>query len=164
MNLTRFASQIRMQTPANNANSARLVFLSRLGSSLAVWAVALYIIFSGYEIGFFLLIATIGMIGLWEFYTMLDHKHLPNFKITGMICGAAFICGSFFYYSRASRLESYEFEAAVLLFFMFVVFARQMFQKTRDISPIETMAYSTCSGSLISSRRSSMSSPTRRAA
>jgi phosphatidate cytidylyltransferase len=72
---------------------------------------------------------------------MLDHKNLPNFKPTGMICGAAFICGSFHYYSHASRLDSYEFEAAVLLCFMFVVFARQMFQKTRDPSPLETMAF-----------------------
>jgi phosphatidate cytidylyltransferase len=39
------------------------------------------------------------------------------------------------------RVDSYEFEDAVLLCFMLVVFARQMFQKTRDISPIETMAY-----------------------
>jgi len=140
-NLTPFAGQISMQSDQNTAKSNRLVFLSRLGSSLALWGVALYIIFSGYELGFFLLIASIGMIGLWEFYTMLDNKRLPNFKITGMIFGAVFICGSFYYYSRVSRLESYEFEAAVLLFFMFVVFARQMFQKTRDISPIETMAY-----------------------
>jgi phosphatidate cytidylyltransferase len=141
MNLTRFVSHIRMQTPANPTNGARLVFLTRLGSTLALWSIALYIIFSGFEIGFFLLIGGIGMIGLWEFYNMLDHKGLPNFKYIGMICGAVSICGSFYYYSRASRLQSYEFEAVVLLFFMFVVFARQMFQKTRHISPLETMAY-----------------------
>jgi phosphatidate cytidylyltransferase len=130
-----------MDNPPSTVNSSKLVFLSRLSSTVALWTVALGIIFSGYEIGFFFLIAVIGLVGLWEFYTMLDNKKFPNFKITGMICGAIFICGSFYYYSQSSRVESYEFEAAVLLMFMMVVFARQMFQTTRDISPLETMAY-----------------------
>jgi len=133
------------QNTSQTASNTKLVFLSRLGSSLALWSIALYIIFSGYEIGFFLLISSISMVALWEFYTILDNKKLPNFKIIGMICGGIFISGSFVYFSRASgdagRVDSYEFEDAVLLFFMLVVFARQMFQRTRDISPIETMAY-----------------------
>lgn len=122
-------------------NSNRLIFLSRLGSSLALWAVALYIIFSGYEIGFFLLIASIGMIGLWEFYTMLDHKRLPNFKFIGLFCGLVFLCGSFYYFSKIGPGQCYDFEMSVLLFFLLVVFGRQMFEKTRDVSPLETMAY-----------------------
>ena len=46
------------------------------------------------------LISTFGLIALWEFYGMLDHKGLPNFKITAMICGAVMLCGSFYYFSR----------------------------------------------------------------
>src|SRR5271170_217102 len=135
-----------MENTPSTRNSSRLVFLSRLGSTLVLWSFVLGVIFSGYEIGFFALIGLIGMVALWEFYTILDTKKLPNFKITGMICGAFFISGSFYYYSSANvgaegRVDSYEFEDAVLLCFMLVVFARQMFQKTRDISPIETMAY-----------------------
>lgn len=130
-----------MQNIFRPTNSKRLTFFYRLFSTLALWTVALYIIFSGYEFGFFLLIGTIGMVALWEFYTMLDNKKLPNFKIIGMICGGIFICGSFFYYSRAGSMQSYDFEAAVLVLFMMVVFARQMFQLTRDISPLETMAF-----------------------
>lgn len=122
-------------------NSNKLVFLSRLGSSLALWGVALYIIFSGYEIGFFLLIASVGLVGLWEFYTMLDHKRLPNFKYIGLFCGFVFLCGSFYYFSKIGPGQCYDFEMSVLLFFMLVVFGRQMFQITRDVSPIETMAY-----------------------
>jgi len=119
----------------------RLVFLRRLGSSVALWGVALWIILSGYEIGFMFLISTLALVGLWEFYTMLDHKHLPNFKIIGMICGLIFSEGSFYYFSRVGPVQSYDFEVATLLFFMMVVFGRQMFQRTRDISPLETMAY-----------------------
>ena len=141
MNLTRFVSHIRMQTPANPTNGARLVFLTRLGSTLALWSIALYIIFSGFEIGFFLLIGGIGMIGLWEFYNMLDHKGLPNFKYIGMICGAVFHLRQLLLLQSGQPRAVVRIRGAVLLFFMLVVFARQMFQKTRHISPLETMAY-----------------------
>jgi len=125
------------------SESRRLVFFSRLGSTIGLWAVALFIIFSGYEFGFFLLITSLAMLGLWEFYGMLDNKQLPNFKITGMFCALVLICGSFHYYSQVRMRpdESYDFEVSVLLFFMLVVFARQMFQKMRAIAPLETMSY-----------------------
>ena len=121
--------------------STQLVFLSRLGSSVALWGVALWVIFSGYELGFFALIGTMSLVGLWEFYTMLENKKLPNFKIIGMLSGAVLVGGSFFYFRRVGPVQSYDFEVATLVFFMLVVFARQMFQKTRDLLPIETMAY-----------------------
>ena len=118
-----------------------LVFLRRFGSTLALWTVALWIILSGYEIGFFFLISTLAMIGLWEYYGMLDQKKLPNFRFIGMGCGLIFSIGSFYWFSKVGPAKAYDFEVATLLFFLLVVFARQMFQKTRDISPLETMAY-----------------------
>ena len=130
-----------MQDIFSPTNSKRLTFLYRLTSTIALWTLALFIIFNGWELGFFFLIGGIGMIALWEFYTMLDNKKLPNFKIIGMICGGIFITGSFFYFSRKGSMESSDFEAAVLVLFMLVVFARQMFQRTRDVSPLETMAF-----------------------
>ncbi len=119
----------------------KLVFLSRLGSSLALWTVALYTIFAGFEIGFFCLIGVLTLAGLWEFYGMLDHAKLPNFKIIAMICGAVFLAGSFHYFGSVGPAQSYDFEIAILLFFLLVVFGRQMFEQTRDTRPIETMAY-----------------------
>jgi phosphatidate cytidylyltransferase len=118
-----------------------LVFLRRFGSTVVLWSVALWIILSGYEIGFHFLIGSLALLGLWEYYTMLDHKKLPNFKIIGMFCGVIFLVGSFYYFSHIGPVHSYDFEVATLLFFLLVVFARQMFQHTRDISPLETMAY-----------------------
>ncbi len=125
------------------SENRRLVFFSRLGSTIALWAGSLFVIFSGYELGFFLLIAGLAMVGLWEFYSMLDNKELPNFRITAMICGLVLISGSFHYYSQARMrpAESYDFEVSVLLFFLLVVFGRQMFQKMRVIAPLESMAY-----------------------
>ena len=97
--------------------------------------------FSGYELAFFALISTVGLIALWEFYGMLDHKGLPNFKITAMICGAAMLCGSFYYFARYGPARSYDFEMAVLLFFLLTVFTRQMFESLREDEPLQTMAY-----------------------
>jgi phosphatidate cytidylyltransferase len=120
---------------------ARSVFLRRLFSTVALWGVALWIIFAGFQIGFYLLINTIGLLGLYEFYRMLDNKHLPNFKVLALICGVVFIAGSFYYFSKYGPASCYDFEVAVLLFFLLIVFARQMFERTRDVRPLETMAY-----------------------
>jgi len=121
--------------------SNRSVFIRRLCSTVCLWGLALWIIFAGFEVGFFFLIGSIALLGLWEFYRMLDNKQLPNFKILAMICAVIFISGSFFYYSKVGLGRSYDFEIAVILFFLLVVFARQMFERTRDIRPVETMAY-----------------------
>ena len=72
---------------------------------------------------------TFGLLALWEFYGMLDHKGLPNFKITAMICGTVMLCGSFYYFSKFGPAHSYDFEMAVLLFFLLTVFTRQMFDE-----------------------------------
>jgi phosphatidate cytidylyltransferase len=87
------------------------------------------------------LICLFGLVALWEFYRMLDHKGLPNFKIVGMICGAVMLAGSFYYFSRMGPARSYDFELAVLLFFLLTVFTRQMFARLRDDEPLQTMAY-----------------------
>jgi phosphatidate cytidylyltransferase len=119
----------------------RSVFILRFASTITLWTVALVICFSGYELAFFALISVVGLIALWEFYGMLDHKGLPNFKLTAMICGAAMLIGSFYYFSHFGPARSYDFEVAVLLFFLLTVFTRQMFDRLRDDAPLQTMAY-----------------------
>jgi CDP-diglyceride synthetase len=85
--------------------TGRLTFILRFGSTIALWTVALLIIFSGYELAFFALIGSLGLISLWEFYGMLDHRGLPNFKITGMVCGSIMLCGSFYYFSKVGPAD-----------------------------------------------------------
>jgi phosphatidate cytidylyltransferase len=121
--------------------TARSVFIFRFLSTIVLWSVALVIAFSGYEMAFWALISIFGLIALWEFYGMLDHKGLPNFKLTGMICGLVMLVGSFYYFSRFGLARSYDFEIAVLLFFLLTVFTRQMFESLRDDEPLRTMAY-----------------------
>jgi phosphatidate cytidylyltransferase len=119
----------------------RSVFILRFASTITLWTVALVICFSGYELGFFALISIVGMIALWEFYGMLDHKGLPNFKLTAMICGAVMLVGSFYYFSHYGPARSYDFEVAILLVFLLTVITRQMFNSLRDDEPLRTMAY-----------------------
>ena len=119
----------------------RSTFLFRFISTIVLWSVALVIAFSGYEFAFYALICVFGLIALWEFYRMLDHRGLPNFKITAMICGAVMLGGSFYYFAKMGPARSYDFEVAVLVFFLLTVFARQMFARLRDDEPLQTMAY-----------------------
>ncbi len=89
-----------LEQTGTNTVTPRSVFVLRFISTIALWSIALLIAFSGFEILFWLLISAFGLIGLLEFYRMLDHKGLPNFKITGMICGAVMLGGSFYYFSK----------------------------------------------------------------
>jgi phosphatidate cytidylyltransferase len=120
---------------------ARSTFLVRFITTIALWTIALVIAFSGYELAFYALICVFGLIALWEFYRMLDHRDLPNFKVTGLICGAVMLVGSFYYFAKMGPAGSYDFEVAVLLFFLLTVFARQMFARLRHDEPLQTMAY-----------------------
>ena len=128
------------QPPAEMA-TPRSVFILRFVSTVVLWSIALAIAFSGFEILFWLLISVFGLIALLEFYRMLDHARLPNFKITGLICGAIMLAGSFHYFSKIGPAGSYDFEVAVLLFFLLTMFARQLFARLRHDEPLQTMAY-----------------------
>ncbi len=130
-----------LEQPGAKPVTRRLTFIFRFASTIVLWSVALGIIFSGYELGFFALIGTLGLISLWEFYGMLDHKGLPNFKVTAMVCGTIMLCGSFYYFSKVGPAQSYDFEMTVLLGFLLTVFTRQMFESLRDDAPLRTMAY-----------------------
>ena len=116
--------------------------LRRFLSSAALWSIALWTIFTGWEIGFVLLVAGLGLLGLWEYYGMLDAKKLPHFKKFGMFCGAFMLCGSFYWLSwrRLPMTGLYDFEIGTLLLFMLGVFARQLFLKAEELVPLERMA------------------------
>jgi hypothetical protein len=60
------------------------------------------------------LVGALTLLGMWEFYTMLDQA-APNFKIIGMICTALFVAGSFYYLGRFGIDHAHDFEVAALL-------------------------------------------------
>ncbi|MEX1009936.1 MAG: phosphatidate cytidylyltransferase, partial [Chthoniobacterales bacterium] len=119
----------------------RLTFRRRLLSTLLLWALVLGTVLSGYEQMFFITIGGIGLLGLWEYYEMLDRRGVPNFKLTALITAVIFMAGSFYTFRSYGPDKSYDFEIAVLVVFLLVVFGRQMFRRTRDQNPLETMAY-----------------------
>jgi len=126
---------------ASETARPRSVFILRFVSTVVLWSIALGIAFSGYEVLFWLLISAFGLVALLEFYRMLDHARLPNFKVTGLICGAIMLAGSFHYFSTIGPASSYDFELTIVLFFLLTVFARQMFARLRHDEPLRTMAY-----------------------
>src|SRR2546430_12563627 len=130
-----------LEQPASKPATPRAVFVPRFISTVVLWSVALAIAFSGYEILFWLLISAFGLVAFLEFYRMLDHQGLPNFKITGLICGAIMLAGSFHYFSTIGPASSYDFELMMLLFFLLTMFARQMFARLRHDEPLQMMAY-----------------------
>src|SRR6266581_4555034 len=130
-----------LERPAPETATPRSVFILRFVSTVVLWSIALAIAFSGYEIFFWLLISAFGLVALLEFYRMLDHAHLPNFKIIGLICGAVMLSGSFHYFSTIGPAGSYDFEVALLFFFLVTMFARQMFARLRHDEPLQAMAY-----------------------
>src|SRR6202163_2391292 len=135
------AMPVTVEQPTSETAKPRSVFIPRFISTVVLWSIALLIAFSGHEIFFWLLISAFGLIALLEFYRMLDHAHLPNFKIIGLICGAIMLAGSFHYFSTIGPADSYDFEVALLFFFLLTMFARQMFARLRHDEPLQTMAY-----------------------
>ena len=106
-------------------------FARRLFSAIAMWLVALFVIFSANEILFMLLVASMGLTGLWEYYQMIEQAGLRCFKAFGMVCGAACFVGNFLVLRTNSLTWAYDFEMFVLLIFLFGVFALQMFRQAR---------------------------------
>ena len=125
----------------SSMQSARLTFFLRLGSTVTLWLIILASIFSGREWAFFGVIAAMPLIALWEYFRMLDKDGIPNFQLTAMICAAAFLGGSFYYCSAHGSARALDVELAILVLFLIVMFARQMFTSIRDREPLQTMAY-----------------------
>ena len=103
-----------------------------------MWAIALVVLFTGNETIFVLLIGSLGMAGLWEYFQMIERSGTRCFKAFGMACGAASFIGSFFALRTYSQTAAYDFENFVLLVFLFGVFARQMFRPTGKNAPLES--------------------------
>lgn len=119
----------------------RLTFFRRLGSTLALWAVIVGTVLAGNDIGFFFLILFMALVALYEYFHMVKEQGAPVFTLTGMLCGAVYLTGSFFYLRAHGPDQSLDLEMGVLVAFLFVIFARQMFRAAADREPLEAIAY-----------------------
>lgn len=120
--------------------SKSLTFAARLFSTLVLWVIMLATVFSGYDEGFFLLLAGLALLALWEFYRMLKRDGIGVFTLTGLVCAAVLLGGGFLIMKAHGPEQAYDFELVVLVAFLFVIFARQMFRgAARD--PLRAMSY-----------------------
>ncbi|MEI8292805.1 MAG: phosphatidate cytidylyltransferase [bacterium] len=118
----------------------RLTFFSRLTSTLVLWVLMLTTVFTGWDLGFFLLISLMALRGLWEYYRMLEHDGIPVFTLTGLVCAAFFLIGGFAIMRTAGPENTHDFELLVLVLFLITIFTRQMFRGAEN-EPLRAMSY-----------------------
>ena len=130
-------------------NSSRISFLQRLGSTLALWALIVAALLARSEYGYFLLILFVALAALYEYFHMVKELGTPAFTLTGMLCAAIYMIGSFFYQRAQGPEHSHDLEMAVLVGFLFVVFSRLIATLWKQL-PTRSLASSIFPGSSIS--------------
>jgi len=102
------------------------VFLSRLLSTLVLWAVVLTGILTGNEIVLAGCIGALGLVALLEFYRMLGVRGITHFPLIGVLCGAALFAGSFFA-ARCGGVEALQgWESTMIAFTLLALAIRQI--------------------------------------
>jgi len=121
------------------APSKGKVFLRRLLSSIALWAVVIGAMFSGNRLvsdGVFLVIMmALAGFGLAEFYGLVEKRGLICFKGWGIFGGQLLIASTFFYLSgllgiREAPAKANDFETSLLIIFVLGLCVRQFVSKS----------------------------------
>src|SRR5947208_3097623 len=113
--------------PASPSPSKPKVFLRRLATSIALWSVVLWALFSGNKDvsdGVFLVIMmTLAGFGLAEFYGLVERRGLVCFKEWGIFGGLLLMASTFFYLSgllgvHEAPAKANDFETSLLIVFV----------------------------------------------
>ena len=120
--------------------SKRLTFILRLSSTVGLWVLMLATVIAGYDFGFFCLLAFMALVALWEYYRMLEADGIGVFTLTGLICAVVLLAGGFLLMKDQGPENAYDFELVVLVLFLIVTFARQMFRGSSG-DPLRAMSY-----------------------
>jgi phosphatidate cytidylyltransferase len=128
-------------SPTRPAINTR-TFLKRLFSWIALWIVALWFVFSGWDTGCLLLITFFGLAGQWEFYRAQEEKGHKVFKQSGLFCGAlVFAVSWYFLILHPSRAHFVHFGVElVLVFALLGAFIRLVVVPETHREPITTAA------------------------
>ena len=85
-------------TPVAPPSKAK-VFVRRLSSTLVLWGVVLGALFSGSkvisDVVFVAVLVTLAIVGLLEFYGLVEKEGMVCFKSWGVLGGAALLIGTF---------------------------------------------------------------------
>jgi phosphatidate cytidylyltransferase len=117
-------------------------FLKRLLSWAALWILAIWSIYSGWETGSLMLIAAFGLAGQWEFYRAQEEKGHKVFKQSGLFCGAlVFLTTWYFLIYHPAQARFVHFgEELVLVFSVLGAFIRLVVRQEVHRAPITTAA------------------------
>lgn len=121
--------------------STRLTFFRRLGSTLGLWALIIASLAAQSDYGYFFLILFMALVALYEYFHMVKEQGAPVFTLTGMLCGAVYLVGSFFYLRNHGGEHAQDLELGVLVAFLFIIFTRQMFRGAAVRAPLEAIGY-----------------------
>ena len=135
------ASGEKASPPVRPALNPR-TFLKRLFSWVALWIVALLVVFSGWKTGTLLLIALFALAGQWEFYRAQEEKGHKVFKQSGLFCGALIFANTWYFlilhpgHARFVHLGA----ELVLVFATLGAFIRLVVRQEQHRAPITTAA------------------------
>ena len=136
-----FATAVKASLRVLPAINAR-TFLKRLASWVALWIVALWFVFCGWDTGCLLLIAFFGLAGQWEFYRAQEEKGHTVFKQSGLFCGALIFANSWYFlilHPGHARFVHFG-EELVLVFALLGAFIRLVVVPEPHREPITTAA------------------------
>jgi len=140
-------------TPASSPPSSKLkTFLRRLLSTVILWAVVLGAMFSGNAIlsnaVFLLIMCTLTVVGLLEFYGLAAKVGLACFKVIGVIGGLLLIIGTFLHFSGKLGISGTparvnDLETSFIILFVLGLCVRQFLAKsnTAGIAAISTTLF-----------------------
>jgi phosphatidate cytidylyltransferase len=117
-------------------------FLKRLASWVALWIVALWFVFCGWDTGCLLLISFFGLAGQWEFYRAQEEKGHKVFKQSGLFCGALIFFNTWYFlihHPGHARFVHFG-EELVLVFSLLGAFIRLVVVPETHRAPITTAA------------------------
>jgi phosphatidate cytidylyltransferase len=139
-----FATAVSAQKPTQPVRPAinPRTFLKRLFSWIALWIVALWFVFCGWDTGCLLLIAFFGLAGQWEFYRAQEEKGHKVFKQSGIFCGALIFANSWYFlihHPGHARFVHFG-EELVLVFSLLGAFIRLVVVPETHRAPITTAA------------------------
>lgn len=122
-------------------SSRQQTFFRRLGSTVVLWGLIAASVIVGHDFGYFLLIAFMALVALYEYFHMVKQQGAPVFTLTGMLCAVIYLAASYLSLRSSGPDHGDLLEIGVLVIFLFVIFIRQMFRKIADREPLEAIAY-----------------------
>lgn len=122
-------------------SASRVTFFRRLASTTWLWLGIGISVVVGQDWLFFAMIFFVALAALREYFALAKHQGAPVFTLTGMLCAAIYMLGSFFILRNDDGGSATGIEMGILVAFLFVVFIRQMWRTAAEREPLEAIAY-----------------------